>query len=164
MRQTVAVLVCLVVLGGSAPAAAQDAAPAPDTTAQPSIQDEAKADSIRTLVRMTQAGRIAKQIFNRVLRIQKKQHPEVPERWWKQARQHADIDGLIDRIIPIYAKHFTQKEINQLLDFYRSPVGKKVIEKMPTIMQESMMVGQEWGKKLRKQLIEQLKADGYLET
>jgi len=40
--------------------------------------------------------------------------------------------------IRIYSRHFTTEEIEQLAAFYRSPVGKKMIAKMPVIMQESM--------------------------
>ena len=50
-----------------------------------------------------------------------------------------------DLIVPIYARYFTLSEIEELLDFYRTPIGRKTIEVMPLLTQESMQVGQSWG-------------------
>lgn len=38
----------------------------------------------------------------------------------------------------VYRKTFTQEEVDGMLEFYRSPVGKAVIRKMPQVIQESM--------------------------
>jgi len=146
------------------PAASAQVPSAPDTIVQDTTIDAAKADSIRSLIRMTRSSQIAEQIFSRVLRMQRQQYPNVPDEWWSKARENADFSGLIDQLVPIYAKHFTHEEINRLLEFYRTPVGRKVIDKMPSIMQESMSLGRMWGKRLRQQLVEQLKSDGYIET
>jgi hypothetical protein len=50
----------------------------------------------------------------------------------------AKSDALLAKIVPVYAKHFTEKELDELLEFYRSPIGRKTTETMPTLMQESM--------------------------
>jgi len=42
----------------------------------------------------------------------------------------------------IYKQNFSESEIEGLLAFYQSPVGKSFVEKMPAISQESMMLGQ----------------------
>lgn len=48
------------------------------------------------------------------------------------------LDDVQKNAIQIYARHFTTEEIDQLADFYRSPVGRKTQAKMPLILQESM--------------------------
>ena len=40
-------------------------------------------------------------------------------------------------LIDIYQRSFTQEEINGLISFYNSEVGKAVLAKMPTVMQNS---------------------------
>lgn len=41
---------------------------------------------------------------------------------------------LVDEIMPaIYDKHFTAEEISDLVKFYQSPIGKKMLEKTPEI-------------------------------
>lgn len=48
-----------------------------------------------------------------------------------------------DKISPmylnVYRTTFTQKEINDMIAFYKSPTGQAVIEKLPLVMQQSMM-------------------------
>ncbi len=45
-------------------------------------------------------------------------------------------------IIDIYLKHYTEKEIKDLLAFYSTDSGKAMINKMPVVMQESMLITQ----------------------
>jgi uncharacterized protein len=48
------------------------------------------------------------------------------------------------RVVDIYVKHFTHDEVRALLDFYTTPVGRKVIRVMPMLAQESSAAGQRW--------------------
>jgi uncharacterized protein len=48
------------------------------------------------------------------------------------------LDDVQKTTIQIYAKHFTTAEIDELAMFYRSPIGKKMMSKLPAITQESM--------------------------
>lgn len=41
-------------------------------------------------------------------------------------------------MVVIYDKHFTHQEIKDLIRFYESPTGKKMIEKTPVVMKEFM--------------------------
>ncbi len=43
----------------------------------------------------------------------------------------------------LYAKHFSEEEINDMIAFYQSETGRKTIEKMPVVMQESMAISQQ---------------------
>jgi hypothetical protein len=47
-------------------------------------------------------------------------------------------DELIAATMPSYQSHFTHGEIQELIRFYESPVGKKMIEEMPLIMSDAM--------------------------
>jgi len=53
----------------------------------------------------------------------------------------------------IYVKHYTEKELNDILVFYKSDTGMKLIEKMPLVAQESMMVSQSMMKDLMPKII-----------
>jgi uncharacterized protein len=53
--------------------------------------------------------------------------------------------GLVDQLIQIYDKYYTDKNLDDVLLFYGTETGKKVIATLPDIMQESMAVGQQWG-------------------
>ncbi|MEJ2395650.1 MAG: DUF2059 domain-containing protein [Candidatus Thiodiazotropha sp.] len=46
-------------------------------------------------------------------------------------------------LIDIYLKHYTEKEIQDMLTFYKSETGRSMVSKMPTVMADYMQVSQE---------------------
>ncbi len=48
------------------------------------------------------------------------------------------FDDIIQAMIPAYEKHFTHGDIEAMNAFYSSPVGQKVLEELPAVMQEGM--------------------------
>jgi uncharacterized protein len=60
--------------------------------------------------------------------------------------------------VPIYQKHFSEEEIRETIRFYRSPTGRKVIQTLPMVMQESMAAGQQWGQELARRVLDEAKA------
>ena len=67
-----------------------------------------------------------------------------------------------DDYIALYTRHFSEDEIEDLIQFYKSPIGMKFIEKMPQIMKESLEIGQRRSQnmfpKLRK-LVEEMEKE-----
>lgn len=57
-------------------------------------------------------------------------------------QQEFTWDKVKDDYIQIYADTFTEEELNGLIEFYKSPTGKKFTEKMPDLMQKSMQISQ----------------------
>jgi len=49
-----------------------------------------------------------------------------------------NIDEIVLQLIPIYDKYFDQDELQQLVDFYNSKGGQKLLAVTPMITQESM--------------------------
>lgn len=48
------------------------------------------------------------------------------------------IDEIMQAMIPAYQRHFTHGDIEGMNAFYSSPVGQKVLEELPAVMQEGM--------------------------
>jgi hypothetical protein len=48
------------------------------------------------------------------------------------------IDRYLAELIPIYQRHFTRSEVNDLISFYASPAGRKFLREQPILMQESI--------------------------
>ena len=55
----------------------------------------------------------------------------------------------------------TKSDLEELIIFYRTPVGKKFAQSSPMLVQESMQVGQEWGMKIGQDFSERMKERGY---
>jgi len=94
----------------------------------------------------------------------KQQKTNVPDSVWTMFESEfsqTSINELVDMLSPVYQKHITMAELNKIIEFYETPVGKKYAEKTPLIMQESMQVGQQWGIKVGEKFQEKLKAKGY---
>ena len=47
-------------------------------------------------------------------------------------------DEITNAMIPSYQKHFTKGDIEAMNAFYSSPVGQKVLQELPAVMQEGM--------------------------
>ena len=67
------------------------------------------------------------------------------------------MKDLTDKLVPVYQKYMTLSDINEMIKFYESPVGKKFARNNPLITQESMKIGQEWGMKMAQELKNKLK-------
>ena len=71
-------------------------------------------------------------------------------------RQISAEGGLMDRVVPLYDEHYTQDEIRKLIEFYETPLGKKVSALRPQIAKESMVVAEEWVNFLEPVLVQAL--------
>ena len=81
-------------------------------------------------------------------------------------RQVSAEGGLMDRVVPLYDKHYTQNEIQELIRFYQTPLGKKVSALRPQMAQETMVVAEEWVDFLEPLLVQalakSLEKEGYV--
>lgn len=59
-----------------------------------------------------------------------------------------NTNGIVQELIKIYSKHYSHQDIKDLLDFYQSDLGKKLISATPSVVQESMAAGQKWGQNI----------------
>lgn len=85
----------------------------------------------------------------------------VPEEVWTEFKKEFSSNSFMDELAPIYKKHYTDEEILQLVDFYKSPLGKKTLEVTPAITTESMAVGQKAGQEAMQKVMEKLEKMGY---
>ena len=63
---------------------------------------------------------------------------QAPPESQKELHNVLKADAIIDSVIPVYAKYFTQDELKALITFYKSPVGIKNLNLTPKLMTEVM--------------------------
>jgi hypothetical protein len=90
--------------------------------------------------------------------------PTIPDAFWTKFREKLNIDDLLFACIPAYDKYYTQSEIRQLIAFYESPIGRKMVEVAPLLAQETMIIGQKWGEKLGQDIVNELIREGYIKN
>ena len=122
--------------------------------------DEAKRADIVKMLKLTGADKNAMQMIEQMISMQKNANPAVPADFWDKFVKEVNGEDLINLTVPSWEKHYTHDEIKELIKFYQSPIGKKMISVQPMIMQESMMAGQKWGMDIARKIAERLqKAD-----
>jgi hypothetical protein len=78
------------------------------------------------------------------------------------ATRRADLDSAIALV---WARMFTEDELNQIAEFYNSPVGKKFVEMGPEIAATTIQTVDNWSSRVGEELLdksrEELKKQGY---
>ena len=84
------------------------------------------------------------------LPAQRSANPQIPAEFWTrfEARLTQDLPQLVDSLAVLYATHFTVQELDGLVAFYQSPVGRRLRELQPTLIAESSAIGQRWGMRI----------------
>jgi len=153
MTQSKSVAMCLVAVATIAVSAfaarAQgnpaDTKPSSITATEKKISPQ-KEKSIRELIRVSNTEKQYKQAIRQMFAMYREQKTEVPgEVWDKMEAKFADVSEVLDALVPIYDKYYTQEDIDGLLTFYNSPVGKKYLLTLPAVQAEASAFGKEWG-------------------
>ena len=133
---------------------------ATEEAAPSEISPETRA-KIEELLAITNSNDLNTQLIEGIIAQFREISPEVPEEWWSRFVEKIDYDELNEIVIPIYAQNFTNEELDGIIDFYRTPVGQSVVNKMPAVIQESLVAGQSWGLSIAQEILSDLEADGY---
>jgi hypothetical protein len=60
---------------------------------------------------------------------------------------------LMNQVATLYASRFTEQELKDVVAFYKTPLGKKMTEEEPKVIDQSMSLAQNWGNKLSEEVI-----------
>lgn len=69
------------------------------------------------------------------------------------------VSEIIDIVAQVYASRFSEGELKDILDFYRSDSGKKLVTLLPNVLEESFAKTQEWGGKVSEEIVLRLRAE-----
>lgn len=137
------------------------------TAAADAMTAQKKAD-IEKLLDMTGALKMGRQFANalspQMMQIVKSAHPEIPQKVIDIIPQEIagvfkDHEGeMKTMLVELYGKYFSDPEIKQMIAFYATPVGQKSIQAMPSLMRESMLLGQQWGRSLAPEIQQRIAA------
>ncbi len=66
---------------------------------------------------------------------------------------------LTSEVAKVYASRFTEKEIKDLLAFYQSPLGRKLVAEEPKALDQSMTYAQDWARRLSDEVVVKMRAE-----
>jgi hypothetical protein len=74
-------------------------------------------------------------------------------------QKHFDPKSLNEQLIPIYDRYLNAEDLKGLLDYYRSPLGQRMLKALPELSRESQATGFALGQKAAQETMEELKAE-----
>ena len=133
-------------------------------THKPATHAEASEAQVRQLMEVSGVDRMLGQMNTQMAAMMQQQIPCVPASYWQDFIDAKGVRELTGRMVPIYQRHFSAADIQGLLRFYRSPLGRKVITEMPATMAEGMQLGQEWGRQRAQAMLADLQKSGRIDA
>jgi hypothetical protein len=127
-------------------------------------QDTVKIKHLHQLLDAMGVLRMGPQMLKGIISQMNSAYPKADSAFWDEYLKEIDFQPLVDKVIPIYDKNFSDEDILQLLAFYQSPVGKKFVEKIPVITQEALQAGMEWGKEMSEKILEKLEEKRHMKS
>jgi uncharacterized protein len=121
--------------------------------AQTADTDPATQDQVELLLRTMHSHDMMQRMMEAML---KPMHQTLHDQFKKDGRQlpanfesrftkmmddlikNMPMDEISQAMVPAYQKHFTNGDINNLIAFYSSPTGQKVLEEMPEVTSDGM--------------------------
>lgn len=98
-------------------------------------------DSIKSTIGKTEMSAAQKdELEKRLISDQSRFISRFRERFQKEISPQQYLE---ETMYPLYGKFFSVAELTDLVGFYKSPTGKKLIEQLPQLMAESFKVSQE---------------------
>ncbi len=64
---------------------------------------------------------------------------------------------LTNEVTREYVTNFTEAELKDVLAFYESPVGKKLLERQPIMLNASTKYAQDWANKLSEEVVKEMR-------
>jgi len=150
-RHILAALVALAVIGAGKPALAQTAAPSPNSIL-----------IAKQIIEIKGVNKLLDPLIRGVVEKVKNQFMQTNFMWAKDLNDVAETlvkqyeprtSELVDESARIYASHFTEAELKQILAFYQTPTGRKMIAEEPRALDQTMANAGVFGDKLSEEII-----------
>lgn len=115
----------------------------------------------RLLVRISGGSQILDAVLEQIRDHFRMRHPFLDERIWKQLQEEIfepARETALDQMAEVYKRHFTHEEIRVLIDFYSSPLGRKLNGLYGEINRDLVPVSGSWSSQLFQRACDYLKS------
>lgn len=124
-------------------------------------EDDGRDKLIRELLVMTNALDISSQVYEQLKAALAPRFPSVPAKVWDDVGKSLKTERFEQLMIALYKEQFTEEELQAMHDFYSTPEGKSIIQKLPALNQRSIQLGMAWGQQEAAKIVATLKDKGY---
>ena len=135
----------------------------------PSAIDPVKAADIEKLLDVTGAEKLAMQMMNEMSKnIRPLMTTALPPGAYREKlidlffvkfQSKADPKFFRTLALPVYNKYYSDEEIKGLIEFYSTPLGRKMLDSLPKVVAELQESGREWGQGLGRDSMQEVLAE-----
>jgi hypothetical protein len=112
------------------------------------------------LIKISGTTQAMEQMIDMALAQMQQMAPNLSPALMKNLKDKINSEEVLQMYVPIYTKHYTHDEIKQLIKFYESPLGRKVVKTMPAMAQESVAIAEKWNEQLIAEIMQELMSGG----
>ena len=66
---------------------------------------------------------------------------------------------LVDLVAKVYAQHFTETELKEVVAFYKTPTGKKMLAQEPIAINQSLTAAQDWANQFSDTVLQRFRTE-----
>ena len=66
---------------------------------------------------------------------------------------------ILNEVAKVYAQRFTEPELKEIVAFYKTPIGKKMITEEPIALDQSLRMAQGWATRFSDEVLERFRAE-----
>ena len=137
-------------------------------TAVPEQPSAEYADALKKYMEVSGSLVIFKNMVPQLFAMFKKQFPNVPDTVWEELEKEVTpanlLNDVVKAFIPAYQKLLSLAELNELITFYKTPLGQKLAKTQPVVMQGSMQIAQQVQMPIARKVQQTLREKGYIPT
>jgi hypothetical protein len=163
MRHAMVALVALAMIGAVRPAAAQTQPPAAPARVSPAAILLAK-----QIMEIKDTKAMFQPMVSGIIEKARQTLMQTNFMWAKDINEvalmmHKQYDPRVSEVVDasarIYASHFTEAELKDILVFYQSPLGRKMIVEEPKAIDESVSSAGEWAEKISDEVLASMRTE-----
>jgi uncharacterized protein len=117
------------------------------TSAFAAISGE-KRQEIDRMLNLVGMQALADQMMQQMITNFRSTMKDVPPEYWDNFAKKFTAADFLERIVPLYDKFYSLEDLRAVNEFYSSKAGQRILKTLPQIMQESMVIGEAWGKEI----------------
>lgn len=149
MNSRLALTFCLVfsatmLATGQDAAETSNASPAAAETGAAPVEKDAHTLAIEEFFAVMNMKETSDKTIDQMLAMQVQQQPQLAsykDVMTKFLRKYVSYEALKDDMVKLYKSEFTVDEIRTMTEFYRTPVGKKAVSKLPLLTASGAQLG-----------------------
>lgn len=121
--------------------------------------------TVRELLAATGSADMGKQVMDNLFaQFRKDIKDDRANTFFEKMAAEINTNTLREMIIPVYQKNYTEQDLRAAIDYYKTPFGQKMLAKNPVVIQESMEIGQKWGREIAEKVADRMEKEGLMKS